>query len=291
MKKYLWFVLVALIVCLVAFFAYMRLAPSVQRPSDDQPATSTPTLPEEKPGIKDLIEITRPASATLVESPLLIKGRARGTWFFEASFPIKLVDGNGNLLGSTIATAETDWMTTEFVPFTANLTFTLPSTTTGMLIFEKDNPSGLPEHAAEFRMPVRLEVQETAVKLFYYKPQADQDASGNILCSRQGLVSVSRTIPKTATPIQDVIRELLKGQLTPEEKQQGITTEFPLSGVTLKGATLKEGILTLEFTDPNNRTSGGSCRAGILWHQIEATAKQFEGVQTVVFKPESLFQP
>ncbi len=291
MKKYLWLVLVALIVCLVAFFAYMRLAPSVQLPSDDQSATSTPTLPEEKPGIKDLIEITRPASAALVESPLLIKGRARGTWFFEASFPIKLVDGNGNLLGSTIATAETDWMTTEFVPFTANLTFTLPSTTTGVLIFEKDNPSGLPEYAAEFRMPIRLEVQETPIKLFYYNPQADQDTAGNLLCSRQGLVSVSRAIPKTATPIQDVIRELLKGQLTPEEKQQGITTEFPLSGVTLKGATLKEGILTLEFTDPNNRTSGGSCRASVLWHQIEATAKQFEGVRTVMFKPESLFQP
>lgn len=41
----------------------------------------------------------------------------------------------------------------------------------------------------------------------------------------------------------------------------------------------------------NNKTNGGSCRAGILWFQIEATAKQFSEVKQVRFLPEELFQP
>jgi hypothetical protein len=57
------------------------------------------------------------------------------------------------------------------------------------------------------------------------------------------------------------------------------------------GANLKEGILTLEFADPQNKTGGGACRTGILRGQIETTAKQFDGVNEVRFIPEELFQP
>src|SRR4030042_2528936 len=109
--------------------------------------------------------------------------------------------------------------------------------------------------------------------------------TGNILCSRQGLVAVERQIPVTTTPIQNAIKLLIAGQLTAAEKAQGITTEYPLEGFSLKGASLNNGVLTLEFQDSNNKTGGGSCRVGILWFQIEATAKQFPGVQSVRFLP------
>ena len=59
----------------------------------------------------------------------------------------------------------------------------------------------------------------------------------------------------------------------------------------IKGASLKDEVLTLEFNDPNGKTVGGSCRVGILWFQIEATAKQFPEVKEVRFLPEELFQP
>src|SRR3989344_51479 len=129
------------------------------------------------------------------------------------------------------------------------------------------------------------------VKLFYYNSELDKDIEGNIQCSRQGLVPVARVIKRTQTPIQDTVRLLLRGEITQEEKVQGVTSEFPLEGVSLTGASLKNGTLTLAFSDPQNRTSGGSCRAGILWFQIEATAKQFSEVQSVTFMPEELFQP
>jgi hypothetical protein len=111
------------------------------------------------------------------------------------------------------------------------------------------------------------------------------------MCSRAGLVKVEREIPLTTTPIQDSVKLLLEGKLTAAEKASGITTEYPLTGVVLKGANLKDGDLTLEFTDPLMKTGGGSCRVGILWFQIEQTALQFPEVQSVRFIPEELFQP
>ncbi|MFA6550482.1 MAG: Gmad2 immunoglobulin-like domain-containing protein [Candidatus Gracilibacteria bacterium] len=242
----------------------------------------------------DLIRVTEPLPNSLIKSPLTIKGQARGTWFFEASFPIKLVDANGNQLGTAIAKATSDWMTEEFVPFTAQIDFTAPKTESGTIVFQKDNPSGLPEHDDELRIPVKFDlsapVQQT-VLLYYYNPSKDKDTTGNLMCTKKGLVSVQRQIPLTKTPIQDTIKLLLKGELTAAEKAQGITTEYPLKGFELKAASLNGGILTLTFADPYSKSGGGSCRIGILWSQISETAKQFSGVVSVKPWPEELFQP
>jgi hypothetical protein len=129
------------------------------------------------------------------------------------------------------------------------------------------------------------------IKLYYYNYELDRDEFGNTACSRNGLVPVEREIPITQTPIQDTIKLLLLGNLTEEERAQGIDTEYPLEGLSLKSASFKDRVLTLEFDDPNNKTVGGSCRVRILWFQIEATAKQFPEVQQVRFLPEEIFQP
>jgi hypothetical protein len=102
----------------------------------------------------DLIRVDSPRPNQTVESPLLITGQARGNWFFEASFPVKLLDENGSELDAAIATAKEDWMTEDFVPFFVKLEFTVPKGKTGSLILKKDNPSGLPENDDELRIPV-----------------------------------------------------------------------------------------------------------------------------------------
>ena len=130
-----------------------------------------------------------------------------------------------------------------------------------------------------------------SVSLYYYDSDRDKDPAGNILCSAQGLVAVSRNIPISQTPIQDTVRLLLRGELTAAERAQGITTEYPLAGLTLTAASVRDGVLTLTFDDPQMKTSGGSCRVGILWAQIEKTALQFDGVTAVRFAPDSMFQP
>jgi hypothetical protein len=129
------------------------------------------------------------------------------------------------------------------------------------------------------------------ISLYYYDATRDTDDRGNILCSSRGLVMATRDIAVTQTPIQDAVRLLSQGALTADEKARGITTEYPLSGLSLTGASLRDGVLTLAFNDPENRTTGGSCRVAILRSQIEATVRQFDGVREVRFIPDSLFQP
>jgi hypothetical protein len=95
-----------------------------------------------------------------VSSPLKITGKARGTWFFEASFPVTLTNWDGLIIAEGVAQAKDEWMTTEFVPFEATLTFTTPAgpganqPNRGFLILKKDNPSGLPEHDDSREIPV-----------------------------------------------------------------------------------------------------------------------------------------
>lgn len=104
----------------------------------------------------DLIRVNAPRSGELVSSPLIVEGEARGTWFFEASFPVTLLDGNGNVLVQTFATALSDWMTEDFVAFRTTVEFTNPPTNRGTLVLAKDNPSGLPEFDDEIRIEVRF---------------------------------------------------------------------------------------------------------------------------------------
>jgi hypothetical protein len=243
-----------------------------------------------------LIKVDSPQPNQEIQSPFVVKGQAKGNWFFEATFPVKLLDENGNIIKQTFAQAQGDWMTTNFVPFESVLIFSVDKNQKGTLILEKDNPSGLPENAKEISIPVNLSatkapVQFRAVTLYYYNSNLDKDDTGNILCSKNGLVAVDRQIPITNTPIQDTINLLISGNITAAEKAQGITTEYPLQGLKLMAASLNGSVLTLTFNDPNNKTGGGACRAGILWFQIEATAKQFIGVSSVKFMPEELFQP
>lgn len=95
--------------------------------------------------------------AKLIKSPLILTGEARGYWFFEASFPVEIIDGNNNLLAQGLAQAHGDWMTEESVPFTVeSLKFETPATDTGTLVLKRDNPSGLPENDANLTIPIRF---------------------------------------------------------------------------------------------------------------------------------------
>src|SRR3989338_3594497 len=109
-----------------------------------------------KPEGNDNIRITTPGHDSLIKSRLLVKGEARGSWYFEASFPVRLFDANDNQIAVIPAQALGEWMTTEFVPFEAELSFAKPNTDTGILVLQKDNPSGLPENDDSISIPVRF---------------------------------------------------------------------------------------------------------------------------------------
>jgi len=107
----------------------------------------------------DKIRVSAPLPNAVVKSPLRITGEARGTWYFEASFPVKLFDGNGRELAVSPVQALGEWMTTDFVPFDMILVFEAPQTKTGTLRLEKDNPSGLPENDDSVTIPVRFDME------------------------------------------------------------------------------------------------------------------------------------
>lgn len=129
-----------------------------------------PSLPEVPADVQaminekaDKITLTTPVPNGVIESPLTLTGSARGNWFFEASFPIILTNWDGLIIAEGVATAEGEWMTTDFVPFQATLEFTSPYPESGpdfmkrgSLILKKDNPSGLPEYDDALEIPVRF---------------------------------------------------------------------------------------------------------------------------------------
>lgn len=105
----------------------------------------------------DIIRIETPQPGQSISSPLVIKGTARGSWFFEASFPVVLTNWDGLIIAQGVAQAKSDWMTTDFVPFEAILTFTVDKkaySNKGALTLRKDNPSGLSQNDDSIEIPV-----------------------------------------------------------------------------------------------------------------------------------------
>lgn len=162
--------LILLSLTLVGLLVYRMNATRVGqiRPVTDETKlrekTPTPTQESSPTTYKDLVEIFSPLPNSVISlsSPvtnLEVKGRARGTWFFEASFPVKLLNTTGDTIATGIAQADGEWMTTEFVGFTATLSIRSTINQTGVigaLVLQKDNPSGEPEQEDTFIVPVQF---------------------------------------------------------------------------------------------------------------------------------------
>jgi len=105
----------------------------------------------------DLIKIENLKNNQAIKSSFVLNGQARGSWYFEASFPVKVVDLQENIICETFAIAKDNWMTESFVPFEAILNFEIAKNSfPAILILKKDNPSGLSENDKEIRIPVIL---------------------------------------------------------------------------------------------------------------------------------------
>lgn len=103
------------------------------------------------------IVVENPRPRTKIVTPLEIKGRAKGFWFFEGSMTAELRDSAGKELGKANLEAQEPWMTESFVPFTGTLTYELPENTSGVKLYiEKANPSGLEENDKTLVIPVTL---------------------------------------------------------------------------------------------------------------------------------------
>jgi hypothetical protein len=112
---------------------------------------------QEEPNEKNII-IKSPLPEETISSPLKIEGEAVGSWYFEGSFTVTLVDWDGLIIAENQVTAESDWMTEDYVKFNSELTFETPTLyKTGAIIFKKANPSGLPENDEYYEMQIKFE--------------------------------------------------------------------------------------------------------------------------------------
>ena len=109
------------------------------------------------------ISISAPQIGAPVSSPISVSGTARGTWYFEASAPVLVVDWDGKIIGTGHVQAQGEWMTTDFVPFTGSVEFIRPVCaagadycTHGAVIFRNDNPSGDPSRDKAVEIPVKF---------------------------------------------------------------------------------------------------------------------------------------
>lgn len=112
-------------------------------------------------GIADKIIITAPAKDAVISSPVAVSGRARGTWFFEGSFPIDVYDDTNKLLGQGFASfipsvEEPEWMTENFVNFSGSIKFSNTNAASGYILFKKDNPSDMRELDESYKLPVKF---------------------------------------------------------------------------------------------------------------------------------------
>ena len=234
------------------------------------------------------IKVTKPQPNEIIFSPLEIEGEARGTWFFEASFPIKLLDSSGVEIAKGIAQTKSDWMTENFVPFTATLQFNALTETKGILILEKDNPSGLPENADELRVPVIITPTEmVTIKVYFNNNKLDPEIS----CNK--VFPVERKIIKTEAIGRAALEELLKG-VTETEKAQGFFSSIN-SGVKIQKLTIDNGTAKVDFDKQLEFQVGGSCKVSAIRAQIIETLKQFPTVKNVIIsidgRTEDILQP
>lgn len=153
-QKRMWLVVIGLgiIIAILLILLIVIPAKAPVEPNLNLAPTSTETIV----GVSGLLVVDSPQPNSLIKSPLTVSGSARGNWFFEASFPVRILDAEERELGVVPAQAKSDWMTTDFVNFSAVLDFKTPTTATGTLVFEKDNPSGLPQNDQKFEMLVRF---------------------------------------------------------------------------------------------------------------------------------------
>lgn len=105
----------------------------------------------------DMIVPELPFPGAVTGKEFSVIGTARGNWYFEASFPIEVLDQDGNTLVQSYATAQGEWMTTEFVPFKGEVK--IPETYIGpaTLVLHKDNASGEPDKDASISFPIVIE--------------------------------------------------------------------------------------------------------------------------------------
>lgn len=254
--------------------------------------------------LSDRVAVRYPRPGQAVLSPLVVAGEAPGGWYFEATFPLRLLAAaDSTVADSTVAdsfaTAEGEWMTEKQVAYRGALRFGARATDraasaggTGaaggttreaVLVLERSNASGLPEHEAWVRVPVRLAGPDAA-RVYFPSSVLDPEATD---CRRVHPVARDTAGEATAGAPADgpeaAARRLLDALLAgPEaaERAAGYHTAMP-DGATVRSVRLRDGTLEVDFDRSLSEGVAGSCRVRAIRAQVDSTLTRLPGVDRV----------
>lgn len=264
MVKY--FLLLLLVALTVGLFVkqYQRLSPSPPK----IPRFET-NLPTNQP------VVISPKSGDTITGPLVIKGYIPKSWTFEGQFQMKLLDSQRRIIIQDRVPVEWDNENKKDTLYFVESYNYHTSATSGFLVLENDNPSGLPEKQKNIEILVNFsKPPPDTVYLFLYNPEEDKKICDCVAC--QVVLPEPVKIAHTETPIKDTLNLLAK-KMHPD--------------FYVKSLNLKNNILTIEFPVIDSFTSGGSCIQGINLLQVVKTAKQFPEVKFGKVIPDEIFQP
>jgi len=241
---------------------------------NNQNLAPAPTDGNNNPDAPSDIQIEKLQDNDTVSSPLEIDGQAKGGWFFEGQFPVKLIGKNGEVIAETQAKALGDWTKEDAVPFRAILEFPTPAAVSATLVLAADDPSGQ-GNGQEKKIPVTLgHPAGMRVKVFLGNIQFDPDASD---CGK--VYEVERVVPKSQTVARSALGELLSGP-TDLERSGGYSTNIN-SDVTVQNLSITGGVAKVDFSPNMEDGVSGDCRIAAIKAQITQTLEQFPTVKEV----------
>jgi hypothetical protein len=148
-RKALTVILVVILIALLSWYLY--------KPTFEPVVKEVVLKPTYVNASADLIKVENPFPGAVTGKSFTVVGTARGYWYFEASFPIELIDKNNKVIATAVAQAQGDWMTENFVPFRVEIKAPNDYIGPATLVLKNDNPSGLPENDKSVMIPINVE--------------------------------------------------------------------------------------------------------------------------------------
>ena len=176
-----------------------------------------------------------------------IKGSVPSSWIFEGSFPVRVVNRQGDTVADLSALADEEYMREGYVPFTLDLSlFPINLDEEGVVVFqfEKDNPSGLDENDDSARVTVTLKpvIKEKTISFKVFFPNSILSEMED--CSL--VFPVVRVVPYTTAVGRASLEELFKG-LVGVEASEGYFTNIPY-GVKILSLDIREGVAYVDLS-------------------------------------------
>ncbi len=227
-----------------------------------------------------------------VDEDFEVKGKVSGEWFFEGTFPVRVLTENEEIIKSLSATTDDDWMTSDLVSFSFKLDTNLEKESVVVIRFEKANPSGIGENDDYAQVTIKIKpvekIETMKVKVFFPNSKLDPEM---LDCSI--VYPVTREIEKTVAVGRAALTELFKGT-TDQEEDLGYFSNIN-EGVEIQSLSIKEGVAYVDLNDKLQEEVGGSCKVTSIRAQISETLKQFSTVDSVVIsidgETEDILQP